>query len=111
MSEVRSFLERHLQSIFESDSLTYRETTDEYLTLYEWYITPHRIEGLPFHDFMMTEAGRDDTAGLALDPHPEGSSPQDKGRVRFDLANYQEQVWSALTPCSSQREQRAEWKF
>ncbi|MBE9478371.1 MAG: hypothetical protein IMY80_00260, partial [Chloroflexi bacterium] len=66
-------------------------------------------------DFMMTEAGRDDTAGIALDPHPEGSSPQDKGRVRFDLANYQEQVFgeseSALTPCSSQKEQTAGWKF
>jgi hypothetical protein len=31
MSEVRSFLERHLQSIFESDSRTYHETTDENL--------------------------------------------------------------------------------
>ena len=100
MSEVRSFLERHLQSIFESDSLTYRETTDENLTLYEWYITPHRIEGLPFHDFMMTEAGRDDTAGFALDPQPKGSSPQDKGRVRFDLANYQEQVFGESAVCS-----------
>ena len=100
MSEVRSFLERHLQSIFESDSRTYHETTVENLTLYEWYVTPHRIEGIPFHDFMMTEAGRDDTAGLALDPNPEGSSPQDKGRVRFDLANYHEQVFGESAICS-----------
>lgn len=100
MSEVRSFLECHLQSIFESDSLTYHETTAENLTLYEWYVTPHRIEGLSFHDFMMAEAGRDDTAGLALDPHPEGSSMQDKGRVRFDVANYQEQIFGESAVCS-----------
>jgi len=100
MSEVRSFLERHLQSIFESDSPTYHETTDANLTLYEWYVTPHRIEGLPFHDFMMTEADRDDTAGIALDPQPEGSSAQEKGRVRFDLANYQEQVFGESAVCS-----------
>ncbi len=91
MSEVRSFLERHLQSVFESDTPTYHETTDANLTLYEWYVTPHRIEGLPFHDFMMTEASR---------AHPEGSSPQDKGRVRFDLANYQEQVFGESAVCS-----------
>ena len=100
MSEVRSFLERHLQSIFESDSITYHETTTENLTLYEWYVTPHRIEGLSFHDFMMAEAGRDDTAGLALDPHPEVSSMQDKGRVRFDVANYQEQIFGESAVCS-----------
>ncbi|MCJ7567439.1 MAG: hypothetical protein MUO58_07850 [Anaerolineales bacterium] len=100
MSEVRSFLERHLQSIFESDSSTYRETTDENLTLYEWYVTPHRLEGIPFHDFMMTEAGRDDTAGLALDPRPEGFSTQENNRVRFDLANYQEQVFGESAVCS-----------
>jgi hypothetical protein len=100
MSEVRSFLERHLQSIFESDSQTYHETTDEKLTLYEWYVTPHRIEGIPFHDFMMTEAGRDDTAGLALDPHPESSTSKDKVRVRFDLVNYCEQVFGESAVCS-----------
>jgi len=100
MSEIRSFLEHHLKSIFESDCLTYHETTDEKLTLYEWYVTPHRIEGIPFHDFMMTEAGRDDTSGLALDPHPEHGSLQDKDRVRFDLANYQEQDFGESAVCS-----------
>ncbi|MCK5633683.1 MAG: hypothetical protein KAI06_01280 [Anaerolineales bacterium] len=100
MSEIRSFLEHHLLSIFESDSRTYHETTDDNLTLYEWYVTPHRIEGIPFHDFIRTEAGRDDTAGLALDPRPEDSSPQDKGRVRFDLANYQEQDFGGSAVCS-----------
>lgn len=100
MSEVRSFLERHLQSIFESDIRTYSETTDENLTLYEWYVTPHRIDGIPFHDFMMRESSRDDTAGLALDPHPEGSSPQDKTRVRYDLANYKEQIFGESAVCS-----------
>jgi hypothetical protein len=101
MSEVRSFLERHLQSIFDGDSDTYHETTDESLTLYEWYVTPQRIDGLPFHDFMMSETGRDDTAGLALDPRPDGAtSPGDKSRVRFDLANYQEQDFRDTVVCS-----------
>ena len=70
------------------------------LTLYEWYITPHRIDGMPFHDFMMTEAARDDTAGMALDPNPEDGAPADKARVRFDLANYHEQRYGDTAICS-----------
>ena len=58
MTETRAFLERHLQAIFDSDLETYHATTVPELTLYEWYITPSRIDGIPFHDFMMTEAAR-----------------------------------------------------
>jgi hypothetical protein len=52
--EIIAFLKVHLGSIQENDTQTYQETTAEDLTLYEWWITPHRIHGLPFHEFMMT---------------------------------------------------------
>lgn len=100
MSEIRQFLEDHLQCIFDNNIEAYHRTTVPELTLYEWYITPHRIEGMPFHDFMMTEAARDDTAGMALDPNPENGSPDDKARVRFDLANYHEQRYGDTAICS-----------
>lgn len=100
MSEIRMFLEQHLQSIFDNDCDAYHASTVPDLTLYEWYVTPHRIDGLPFHDFMMTEAAREDTATLALDPHPYEGQPDDKLRVRFDLANYHEQQYGDMAICS-----------
>lgn len=100
MSEIRELLERHLGSIFDADLDTYHASCVPDLTLYEWYVTPHRIEGLPFHDFMMLEAGRDDTAGIALDPRPVEGGPADKARLRFDLANYREQRYSDAAICS-----------
>lgn len=99
MTEIRTFLERHLQSIFDSDTEIYHATTADDLSLYEWFVTPHRIDGLPFHDFMMSEAGRDDSSGMALDPKPEGLA-KDKTRVRFDLANYREQVYGDTAICT-----------
>ena len=51
--EIIEFLKKHLRSIQENDTKTYNETTAEDLTLYEWYVTPHRIDGIPFHEFMM----------------------------------------------------------
>ncbi|HZD09767.1 MAG TPA: protein kinase, partial [Candidatus Binatia bacterium] len=51
--EIWSFLGRHLHSIFTQDSDTYRETTAESLSLYEWFVTPHRQDGLDFHYFMI----------------------------------------------------------
>lgn len=100
MSEIRDFLNLHLQSIFDSDLTTYHATTVPELTIYEWHVTPHRIEGMPFHDFMLGESGRDDTAAIALDPSPSEGAPQGKGRVRFDLANYLEQVYEDTAICS-----------
>jgi hypothetical protein len=100
MSEVRQFLEEHLQVIFEHDVEGYHRTTVPELTLYEWYVTPHRIDGLPFHDFMMQEAARDDTAGMALDPNPKSGAPLDMARTRFDLANYHEQRYGDTAICS-----------
>jgi hypothetical protein len=100
MTVIRTFLERHLQSIFDGDLETYHATTAPDLTLYEWYVTPHRIDGLPFHDFMMSEAGREDTSSMALDPNPEQGRPEDKARIRFDLSNYLEQRYGDTTICS-----------
>lgn len=101
MSEIREFLERHLQAIIDGDSETYHATTVPELTLYEWYVTPHRIEGLPFHDFMMEESRREDSAAFALDPKPdrEHQLAADR-RLRFDLANYREQRYSEAAICS-----------
>jgi hypothetical protein len=75
MNEIRPILEQHLTAIFANDIDAYHASTVPELSLYEWHVTPHRIDGWPFHDFMMSEAMRDDTAGLALDPLPSDGSP------------------------------------
>jgi len=77
--EVIAFLKRHLQSIQENDTKTYYETTSEDLTLYEWWVTPHRIDGLPFHEFMMQSNAEHGTVF--------GAEIKGKLETRFDLAN------------------------
>lgn len=78
--EVHEFLLKHLQGIMNNDIDSYHETTVDDLTLYEWWVTPHRLDGLPFHEFMMTSnAERGSVFGA-----------EDKGyqaQSRFDLAN------------------------
>lgn len=77
--EIHAFLLRHLRAIQENDTDAYRQTTAADLTLYEWWVTPHRIEGLPFHEFMMvSNAGR----GTVF-----GSDAPQRAESRFDLAN------------------------
>lgn len=51
--EMWDFLHRHIQSIFSQDVATYKATTAEDLSLYEWFVTPHRQDGLDFHLFMI----------------------------------------------------------
>ncbi len=51
--EIWDTIERHLRSIFSRDIEGYRQTTSEDLSLYEWFITPHRQDGLDFHFFMI----------------------------------------------------------
>ena len=77
--EIVDFLHRHLQSIQDNDTATYNETTSGDLTLYEWWVTPHRIDGLPFHEFMMqSNASRGAFFGVE----------EGKGKSsRLDLAN------------------------
>lgn len=41
------------RSIYEGDWATYEATTHEELSLYEWFVAPHRLDGLPFHRFML----------------------------------------------------------
>lgn len=51
--EIWDTVHRHLESIFTRDVDTYVATTSEELSLYEWWILPHRQDGLPFHLFMI----------------------------------------------------------
>ncbi len=51
--EIWDVLRRHLDSIFTGDSSTYAETTSDDLSLYEWWVTPHRQDDLDFHRFMI----------------------------------------------------------
>jgi calcium/calmodulin dependent protein kinase II association protein len=77
--EVIPFLKKHLQSIQDNDTQAYAETTAEDLTLYEWWITPHRIDGLPFHEFMLTSNAE---LGTVFGAEGKAKSP-----TRFDLSN------------------------
>jgi hypothetical protein len=77
--EIIAFLNVHLQSIQDNDTQTYNETTAEDLTLYEWWITPHRIDGLPFHEFMMSSNAERGTVF--------GAEAKAKSKTRFDLSN------------------------
>jgi ketosteroid isomerase-like protein len=80
MDEIEIFLRRHLQGINENDVASYHETTSPDLTLYEWWVTPHRIDGLPFHEFMMTANAE---KGTVFGAEAKG----EKAQTRFDLAN------------------------
>ena len=102
MSEVREFLERHLQTVFDGDVTGYRATTAEDLGLYEWYIVPARIDGLPFHEFMIEEAVRAGATSLTGDGMAgSGAEPGgEKPRSRFDLAHYREQRYGDTAICS-----------
>ncbi len=77
--EILAFLRKHLQAIQNNDLETYHATTHEDLTLYEWWVTPHRIDGLAFHDFMMEANAR---RGAVF-----GAEAALGGATRFDLAN------------------------
>jgi hypothetical protein len=83
-SELKEFLQKHLQSILENDLDVYHETTHENLTLYEWFVTPHRIDGLPFHDFMMENNRK---RGAVFGSEVGGEFIGEKPDTRFDLAN------------------------
>jgi ketosteroid isomerase-like protein len=77
--EIHEFLLRHLKAIQENDTAGYHATTAPELMLYEWWVTPHRIEGLPFHEFMM---GSNAARGTVF-----GSDANRKAEARFDLTN------------------------
>ncbi len=79
-TEVHEFLLKHLKGILENDIAAYHETTADDLTLYEWWVTPHRIDGLPFHEFMMTA---NEARGSVFGAEDQGQ----KASSRFDLSN------------------------
>ncbi len=60
--EILDFLHKHLHSIFTRDLTTYTVTTSDELSLYEWWVTPHRQDGIDFHLFMI-EQGWSGTTG------------------------------------------------
>ncbi|HTP06986.1 MAG TPA: nuclear transport factor 2 family protein [Anaerolineae bacterium] len=68
--EIWDVLQRHLASIFNGDVQTYEATTSEDLSLYEWWVTPHRQDGFDFHRFMIAHrwAGSGDTRFDLLEP-------------------------------------------
>ena len=80
--EIREFLLKHLQAVQDNDLETYRATSAEDLAVYEWWLTPNRIDGLPFHEFMIT-------ADALRNAQKTSENQFDKNRVRsrFDLAN------------------------
>ena len=79
--EIYQFLINHLAGIYANDLDSYHQTTHPELSLYEWWVTPHRIDGLPFHDYMMESNARLGSV-FGLDPQ-QGI----EAHPRFDLAN------------------------
>ena len=76
--EIHEFLLQHLGTVMQNDVAAYIDTFTEDLTIYEWWVTPHRIDGIPFHEFMMSANDKRGTVfGAEGEPAP----------VRFDLAN------------------------
>jgi hypothetical protein len=82
--EIHTFLIDHLQSIMDNDVEAYHKSTSPELTLYEWWVTPHRIDGLPFHDFMMVE---NEKRGAVFGSEADQEGGAGKPPTRFDLAN------------------------
>ncbi len=77
--EVYEFLIKHLRSVQNNDTATYQATSAPELTLYEWWITPNRIDGIPFHEFMMASNA---SRGTVF-----GSDAKQKAESRFDVSN------------------------
>lgn len=65
--EIWDFLDRHLRSIFTKDAQTYAATTGEDLSLYEWFVVPHRQDGLDFHFFMIEHGWAGEMAEFRYD--------------------------------------------
>ncbi len=82
-----AFLHQHLQSVYDNDLDAYHASTSPELTLYEWWVTPHRIDGLPFHDYMMEGNRLLGTVFGVENQFPEQAKP------RFDLANLHVQLY------------------
>ena len=60
-------LHRHLKSVFDGDAAVYAETTSSELSLYEWFVVAHRLDGLDFHTFMIEHNWSGATQGYRYD--------------------------------------------
>ena len=60
-------LHRHLKSVFDGDAAVYAETTSPELSLYEWFVVSHRLDGLDFHTFMIEHNWSDAKQGYRYD--------------------------------------------
>ena len=65
--DIWDFLDRHLTAIFSRDWETYAATTAADLSLYEWWVAPHRQDGLDFHRFMIENAWAEESAAWRYD--------------------------------------------
>lgn len=65
--EIWNTLHRHLKSVFERDAETYVATTTGDLSLFEWWVTPHRQDGLDFHRFMIEHSWAGTDQGYRYD--------------------------------------------
>jgi hypothetical protein len=90
--EIHEFLLKHLSVIKQNDSAAYHATTAEDLSLYEWWVTPHRLDGLPFHDFMM-ENNRQRGHVFGAESIVAESGESESVQSRFDLANLRIQTY------------------
>jgi len=66
--EIWDTVHRHLEGAFMQDVDAYLATTAEDLSLYEWFVTPHRQDGLPFHLYMINNnwSGADESTRYDL---------------------------------------------
>lgn len=65
--EIWDFLHQHLHSIFTRDADTYQATTSPDLSLYEWFVAPHRQDGLDFHFYMIEHSWAGTTDDFRFD--------------------------------------------
>jgi len=84
VSQLLALLDRHLQSIWEGDIETYRQTTAADVSFFEWYISPQRIDGLAFH--LRELAVHAQTVAGATDARIEHEVLQPRVQVYGDVA-------------------------
>jgi hypothetical protein len=77
--EILEFFYKHMQTILDNDVEAYRATVSPDLSLYEWWVTPHRLDGVPFHEFMMNANAKQGTVF--------GVEGDAASGIRFDYAN------------------------
>ncbi len=53
--EIWDALHKHLRTIYERDPDGYRKSVTDDLVIYEWYVTPHRQDGVGTHIFFISE--------------------------------------------------------